>query len=160
MLRSLYGCCYFCIAQVVLKQDVPGLGSEGSLKSVPVGYWRNYLQPQGLAAFADAGILEAIRRKLEEEERLRLEEKAKAQAMVGLTRCESRLFGQELPAWASSAWLGSFAVAPLSCTSTLRGSAEAVSAPHPTSPRPPHWPPSASSSSRRRWARATPSLAA
>lgn len=92
------GCCYFCIAQVVLKQDVPGLGSEGSLKSVPVGYWRNYLQPQGLAAFADAGILEAIRRKLEEEERLRLEEKAKAQAMVGLTRCESRLFGQELPA--------------------------------------------------------------
>lgn len=72
---------------MVLKRDVPGLGSEGSLKSVPVGYWRNYLQPQGLAAFADAGILETIRRKLEEEERLRLEEKAKAQAMVGAGCC-------------------------------------------------------------------------
>ena len=40
--------------QVILVQDVPGLGAEGSLKSVPVGYWRNYLQPQGLAAFAHA----------------------------------------------------------------------------------------------------------
>lgn len=44
--------------QVVLTRDVPGLGSEGSLKAVPTGYWRNYLQPQGLAAFADDNILE------------------------------------------------------------------------------------------------------
>lgn len=68
--------------QVILVRDVPGLGGEGALKSVPVGYWRNYLQPQGLAAFADAGILEQIRRQREAEERARLEEKAKAQAMV------------------------------------------------------------------------------
>lgn len=68
--------------QVVLTREVPGLGAEGALKAVPVGYWRNYLQPQGLAAFADAGILEQIRRQREEEERVRLEEKAKAQAMV------------------------------------------------------------------------------
>lgn len=68
--------------QVILVRDVPGLGSEGSLKTVPVGYWRNYLQPQGLAAFADAGILERIRQQREAEERTRLEEKAKAQAMA------------------------------------------------------------------------------
>lgn len=68
--------------QVILVRDVPGLGSEGSLKTVPVGYWRNYLQPQGLAAFADAGILERIRQQREAEDRARLEEKAKAQAMV------------------------------------------------------------------------------
>lgn len=67
-------------------RDVPGLGSEGSLKTVPVGYWRNYLQPQGLAAFADAGILERIRQQREAEERTRLEEKAKAQAMVSRGR--------------------------------------------------------------------------
>jgi len=68
--------------QVILVRDVPGLGSEGTLKSVPVGYWRNYLQPQGLAAFADAGILERIRQQREAEERARMEEKAKAQAMA------------------------------------------------------------------------------
>lgn len=68
--------------QVVLTRDVPGLGSEGTLKSVPVGYWRNYLQPQGMAAFADAGILASIRRQREAEDRLKLEEKAKAQAMA------------------------------------------------------------------------------
>ncbi|PSC76948.1 50S ribosomal L9 [Micractinium conductrix] len=68
--------------QVILVRDVPGLGSEGSLKSVPVGYFRNYLQPQGLAAFANAGILDQIKRQREEEERARMEEKAKAQAMA------------------------------------------------------------------------------
>ncbi|KAI7840886.1 hypothetical protein COHA_005415 [Chlorella ohadii] len=68
--------------QVVLTRDVPGLGSEGSLKAVPTGYWRNYLQPQGLAAFADDNILEQIRRQREEEERVKAEEKAKAQAMA------------------------------------------------------------------------------
>ena len=51
--------------QVVLTRDVPGLGSEGSLKAVPTGYWRNYLQPQGLAAFADDNILEQVRNALE-----------------------------------------------------------------------------------------------
>ncbi|KAL4859136.1 50S ribosomal protein L9 [Chlorella vulgaris] len=69
-------------AQVILVRNVPGLGSEGSLKSVPVGYFRNYLRPQGLAAFADANILEKIKRQREEEDRVRMEIKAKAQAMA------------------------------------------------------------------------------
>ena len=63
-------------------RDVPGLGSEGALKAVPVGYWRNFLQPQGLASFADEGVLRQLKRQRDEEERLRMEEKAKAQAMV------------------------------------------------------------------------------
>ena len=67
---------------MVLVRDVPGLGSEGALKAVPVGYWRNFLQPQGLASFADEGVLRQLKRQRDEEERLRMEEKAKAQAMV------------------------------------------------------------------------------
>ncbi len=86
---------------MILVRDVPGLGSEGSLKTVPVGYWRNYLQPQGLAAFADAGILERIRQQREAEERARLEEKAKAQAMVSGVHREAGLWIR--PWWAGPA---------------------------------------------------------
>ena len=68
--------------QVILTRDIPGLGSEGQLRAVPVGYFRNFLQPQALAAPATEGILERIRLQREAEERAKLEEKAKAQAMV------------------------------------------------------------------------------
>lgn len=68
--------------QVVLKDNVSNLGSQGELKSVPLGFYRNYLQPQGLAAMATDSILAEIKRKAEIEERMRMEEKAKAQAMA------------------------------------------------------------------------------
>ncbi|GAB4821713.1 hypothetical protein N2152v2_008759 [Parachlorella kessleri] len=68
--------------QVILVRDVAGLGAEGQLKSVPVGYWRNYLKPQGLAALATEGVLDQIKRQRDAEERAKLEEKAKAQAMA------------------------------------------------------------------------------
>lgn len=68
--------------QVVLTNQVPNLGSEGELKSVPVGYYRNYLQPQGLAAMATDNILAEIKKQKAIEERARLEERAKAQAMA------------------------------------------------------------------------------
>jgi ribosomal protein L9 len=61
---------------------VEGLGAAGSLRTVPVGYWRNYLQPQGLAAHATAAVLGRIRAEKEAEERARLEERARAQAMA------------------------------------------------------------------------------
>lgn len=67
--------------QVVLEKNVKDLGSAGELRSVPLGYYRNYLQPQGLASMATESVLTAIRRRQEAEERARLEEKAKAQAM-------------------------------------------------------------------------------
>lgn len=68
--------------QVVLKKDIPDLGTQGTLKSVPVGYYRNYLAPQGLAIVATESILNKIQEQIKAEERARLEEKAKAQAMA------------------------------------------------------------------------------
>lgn len=68
--------------QVVLRQDVKGVGKAGELMAVPVGYWRNYLLPQGLASFADEGVLESIKKQKEAELRAKAEEKAKAQAMA------------------------------------------------------------------------------
>jgi large subunit ribosomal protein L9 len=66
----------------VLKSQVPSLGNVGELKSVPVGYYRNFLQPQGLAEVATEAVLAEIKKKQEMEERARLEQKAKAQAMA------------------------------------------------------------------------------
>lgn len=68
--------------QVVLTSQIPNLGNEGELKSVPVGYYRNYLQPQGLAAMATDNILAEIQKQKAIEERARMEEKAKAKAMA------------------------------------------------------------------------------
>lgn len=68
--------------QVVLTQNVSTLGTQGELKAVPVGYFRNYLAPQGLASLATDSILEQIKRQQEAEDRARLEERAKAQAMA------------------------------------------------------------------------------
>jgi large subunit ribosomal protein L9 len=55
-------------AQIVLVQPVAGLGKEGTLASVRVGYFRNYLLPQGMAKLADESILAEIKRKKAAEE--------------------------------------------------------------------------------------------
>ena len=47
----------------MLVQPVAGLGKEGTLTSVRLGYFRNYLLPQGIAKLADESILEDIKRK-------------------------------------------------------------------------------------------------
>jgi len=44
--------------QVILLEDVEKLGSQGELMSVPVGFWRNYLQPNAIAKVASERILE------------------------------------------------------------------------------------------------------
>jgi hypothetical protein len=44
--------------QVILLKDVESLGSTGQLMNVPIGYWRNFLQPQGIAKVASERILE------------------------------------------------------------------------------------------------------
>jgi large subunit ribosomal protein L9 len=46
--------------QVVLREDLPNLGTKGSIVAVPNGYFRNYLKPQNLASTATAGILECV----------------------------------------------------------------------------------------------------
>jgi large subunit ribosomal protein L9 len=43
--------------QVILVKEVEGVGKEGDLLQVPVGYWRNYLAPQRMAKIASEGIL-------------------------------------------------------------------------------------------------------
>jgi hypothetical protein len=47
-----------CCCQVILLRDVEKLGSTGQLMNVPIGYWRNFLQPQGIAKVASERILE------------------------------------------------------------------------------------------------------
>ncbi|KAL6762183.1 plastid/chloroplast ribosomal protein L9 [Haematococcus lacustris] len=68
--------------RVVLTKDVPGVGSPGEIMLVPVGYWRNYLQPSRLANIASESLLSGIRKKKEAELRAKLEEKAKAQGFA------------------------------------------------------------------------------
>jgi|SRR5579872_2109738 len=41
--------------KVILRQDVPNLGKAGEAHEVTPGYFRNFLQPRGLAAEATAG---------------------------------------------------------------------------------------------------------
>lgn len=45
-------------SQVILLNDIEKLGSQGELLTVPIGYWRNFLQPQGHAKVANQQILE------------------------------------------------------------------------------------------------------
>jgi len=45
--------------KVILRQDVPNLGKSGDAREVSPGYFRNYLQPRGLASEATAGRMKA-----------------------------------------------------------------------------------------------------
>ena len=90
--------------QVILLDDVPGLGEAGDLVKVKAGYGRNYLIPQGLAQLATREGLnrvESIRRAGEERRRKSiLEVKDRIAALEGKTLLvpmkvggEARLFG-------------------------------------------------------------------
>ena len=46
--------------EVILREDVPKLGSRGEVVKVADGYGRNYLLPRGLAAKITAGNLKQI----------------------------------------------------------------------------------------------------
>lgn len=46
--------------KVILKQDVASLGSSGDVKQVAPGYFRNFLQPRGLAVEATKGQIRAL----------------------------------------------------------------------------------------------------
>ncbi|CAN5475128.1 MAG: 50S ribosomal protein L9 [Chloroflexi bacterium] len=43
--------------RVILKRDVKGLGHEGDLKDVKIGYARNFLLPTAAAVVADKGAI-------------------------------------------------------------------------------------------------------
>ena len=46
--------------QIILKEDVHNLGAAGEVVTVRAGYGRNFLIPQGKAAHATAGNVQAI----------------------------------------------------------------------------------------------------
>ncbi|KAF8065656.1 KIN4A [Scenedesmus sp. PABB004] len=68
--------------KVILLEDVDKLGAQGQLLTVPIGYWRNFLLPNGVAKVANASILEDLRKQKEAALRSKLEEKAQAQAFA------------------------------------------------------------------------------
>ncbi len=53
---------------VILLEDVTGLGSSGEIVSIADGYARNYLLPRGLAETATPGRVEEVRRRQQEAE--------------------------------------------------------------------------------------------
>ena len=59
--------------EVILREDVPHLGTIGDIVKVRPGYARNYLLPRGLAAVADKRNLRALEheRRLVDEKRRR-----------------------------------------------------------------------------------------
>lgn len=46
--------------KVILRQDVPNLGTAGEIKQVAPGYFRNFLFPRGLAIEATASQLKSL----------------------------------------------------------------------------------------------------
>jgi len=52
--------------EIILLEDVEGVGQKGDLANVSPGYARNYLLPKRLAEIANPGRLEEVRRLMEE----------------------------------------------------------------------------------------------
>lgn len=46
--------------KVILQQDVPNLGKAGEVKQVAPGFFRNFLQPRGMAVEATKGQINAL----------------------------------------------------------------------------------------------------
>ena len=100
----------------MLVQPVAGLGKEGTLTSVRLGYFRNYLLPQGIAKLADESILEDIKRKKAADEAVARkvldEAKALATALSTIGKFtvkvkvgeEKRIFGRCVPCECDLLW--------------------------------------------------------
>mmetsp|Transcript_6106 Transcript_6106/g.8277 ORF Transcript_6106/g.8277 Transcript_6106/m.8277 type:complete len:198 (-) Transcript_6106:122-715(-) len=68
--------------KVVLTKKVENVGELGALQDVSVGYFRNYLEPAGLATYATETILEEIKAKEAVKEAARQKVKAEAQMLA------------------------------------------------------------------------------
>ena len=64
--------------EVLLKQDVPNLGSAGEIRTVADGYGRNYLIPRGMAVFATR----ATRKHAEAERQVRARRQLRVQREI------------------------------------------------------------------------------
>ena len=70
--------------EVILKEDVPKLGSRGDVVKVAEGYGRNYLLPRKLAQPATEGSLEEARRRREAADRAAREAAERAEETSAL----------------------------------------------------------------------------
>ncbi len=68
--------------KVVLRQDVPDLGSIGDVVNVKDGYARNYLIPRGLAYYASPKALKLIEQEKKRYEQRKQQEIANAQELA------------------------------------------------------------------------------
>ena len=66
----------------MISKDLPNIGESGELCKVPVGYFRNYLLPEGIATFATEGVLEEIKQKEAAAEAARQKVKAEAKMLA------------------------------------------------------------------------------
>ncbi len=82
--------------KIILKQDIPALGTIGEIKNVAAGYARNYLIPQGFAYPAS----EANMRKHEHEKRVESQraQKAAETAVAMKEKIESTSFNVSVQA--------------------------------------------------------------
>jgi len=75
--------------EVILKQDVKGLGFKHDVVKVRPGYGRNFLIPRGTAILATGGSLKELaeikKQQSFKEEKLRKEAAAQAEKLAGLT---------------------------------------------------------------------------
>ncbi len=80
--------------QVILREDVKGLGKRGEVVRVADGYARNFLFPRGLAEDTSAGKMkqvEAERRKTQEKLDRQEQEARELAARIAHTRLQLRL---------------------------------------------------------------------
>ena len=52
--------------EIILLEDIEGVGAKGDLANVSPGYARNYLLPKRLAEVANPGRLDEVRRRMDE----------------------------------------------------------------------------------------------
>jgi large subunit ribosomal protein L9 len=69
--------------KIVLLESVAKMGKRGDIVEVSAGYFRNYLQPRGLAAEATPDNLTSLERRRRKEEKVALKEKDDASVAAG-----------------------------------------------------------------------------
>jgi large subunit ribosomal protein L9 len=90
--------------EIILKQDIPNLGSKDDIITVKDGYARNFLIPKGMAVNATASVRkmheEILRQRAHKEEQIRLEAERLAEKMKDIkltigakTSTKGKIFG-------------------------------------------------------------------
>lgn len=68
--------------EVILKQDMPGLGDRNDIVDVKPGYGRNYLLPRGLATLATDSAVKAHKENMKQQARKEVKIKDEAQELA------------------------------------------------------------------------------